>query len=97
MPLYQYNCDCGKIIEVNHGMDEKRIYKCECGLQMYKDFNTQFLLKGTCWAKDGYENSVRIQRDVNYRNYYQEAKKAGTLPSHVLNDEKQRSKCLEII
>jgi hypothetical protein len=98
MPIYKYNCDCGESIEVTHGMEEKRVYKCDCGATMYKDYSCNgFMLKGGCWASDGYQPPVKIERDKNYRNYYREAKNAGKLPSHVLREEKQKDSNREII
>jgi len=53
---YDYDCpNCGKI-EVAHGMKEK-LERCpHCGSKNIKRIFSggNFVLKGNCWAKDGY-------------------------------------------
>ena len=53
---YDYDCpNCGKI-EVAHGMKEKLEQCPHCGSKDVKRIFSggNFVLKGNCWAKDGY-------------------------------------------
>lgn len=53
MPLYDYICDNGHIVEVMHGVNDSGPAKCErCGAQMRKLLSTPAIVfKGSGWAK----------------------------------------------
>jgi putative FmdB family regulatory protein len=53
MPLYDYICDNGHIVEVMHGVNDSGPGKCErCGAQMRKLLSTPAIVfKGSGWAK----------------------------------------------
>ena len=55
MPLFLFRCACGKEKEVLDKEPPKTV-ECECGKHMeYEPFaGSTFVLKGKCWAKDGY-------------------------------------------
>ncbi|HEY8135022.1 MAG TPA: FmdB family zinc ribbon protein [Candidatus Limnocylindrales bacterium] len=53
MPLYDYICDNGHIVEVMHGVNDSGPAKCErCGAEMRKLLSTPAIVfKGSGWAK----------------------------------------------
>jgi len=55
MPLYSLLCeDCDKVIERLCNVDEV-VRCCKCGKNMKRlPVQTNFILKGDVWAKDGY-------------------------------------------
>jgi putative FmdB family regulatory protein len=58
--VYDYQCDCGKTKEVDHGMNEKPEITCECGKIMRKAVSKpNFILAGEGWAKDGYCKRIK--------------------------------------
>ena len=57
MPIYEYECDkCGEKIEVVQYVNEPPLEKCKsCGGKLKKLIShSKFILKGSCWANDGY-------------------------------------------
>jgi putative FmdB family regulatory protein len=53
MPLYDYICENGHIVEVMHGVHDSGPAKCErCGAEMRKLLSTPAIVfKGSGWAK----------------------------------------------
>ena len=53
MPLYDYICENGHIVEVMHGVNASGPAKCErCGAEMRKLLSTPAIVfKGSGWAK----------------------------------------------
>jgi putative FmdB family regulatory protein len=53
MPLYDYVCEDGHIVEVMHGVNASGPAKCErCGAEMRKLLSTPAIVfKGSGWAK----------------------------------------------
>ena len=53
MPLYDYICENGHIVEVMHGVNASGPEKCErCGAEMRKLLSTPAIVfKGSGWAK----------------------------------------------
>lgn len=53
MPIYDYVCEDGHIVEVIHGVHESGPTKCErCGREMRKLLSTPAIVfKGSGWAK----------------------------------------------
>jgi putative FmdB family regulatory protein len=53
MPLYDYICENGHIVEVMHGVNDSGPAKCErCGAEMRKLLSTPAIVfKGSGWAK----------------------------------------------
>jgi putative FmdB family regulatory protein len=53
MPLYDYICENGHIVEVMHGVNDSGPQKCErCGAEMRKLLSTPAIVfKGSGWAK----------------------------------------------
>ena len=59
MPIYNYECKCGKQYESMQRMDTKTII-CTCGEQAKKVPSlSNFHLKGGGWAKEGYSNGSK--------------------------------------
>jgi len=60
MPTYLYRClQCGKEQEVEHPMTHNgqiRCHSCD-GIAERLISACDFILKGKCWAKDGYTSS----------------------------------------
>jgi predicted nucleic acid-binding Zn ribbon protein len=55
--LKDYICNkCCTIIELIENKEELKCSKCSSSdLQEIHTFSTTFILKGTCWARDGYK------------------------------------------
>jgi putative FmdB family regulatory protein len=53
MPLYDYICENGHIVEVMHGVNDSGPAKCDrCGAEMRKLLSTPAIVfKGSGWAK----------------------------------------------
>lgn len=56
MPIYIYRCEGGHLFEELQKISDKPIEKCpKCNKKAERQMGaTAFILKGTCWAKDGY-------------------------------------------
>lgn len=59
MPIYEFKCDgCGKTHELQLEVQDRDFQwgKCgKCGGTFQRVIgNCSFILKGSCWAKDGY-------------------------------------------
>jgi putative FmdB family regulatory protein len=56
MPIYIFSCSgCGKELEVIQKVDDAYPVCAECRVEMEKKIvNSSFVLKGSCWARDGY-------------------------------------------
>ena len=61
--IYEYKCSfCGKIHDVEHGMNEAPKIKCNyCGTTCEKKITggTGFILKGVGWYSTDYKNKTR--------------------------------------
>lgn len=58
MPLYEFKCTkCGASKELIKSVEKlEEIIECSCGYLMQRVISTSnFNLKGTGWAKDGYK------------------------------------------
>lgn len=70
--LFEYACPkCDEVIEQYHGMDDKPNIMCPiCRTEMYKKMGgTTFVLRGECWAKDGYEGHTKMRRGKEYEEH----------------------------
>jgi putative FmdB family regulatory protein len=60
MPLYEFQCDCGNRKELTTKIDEQAPACDVCGLRMKRLMSAPaFILKGNCWASDGYGRGAR--------------------------------------
>lgn len=64
MPIYEYKCKkCDKIIESIQRFNDKPLTKCDCGGRLSKLMSkNSFLLQGTGWYKDGYQNKIKANK-----------------------------------
>lgn len=71
MPIYEYECECGKIIEALQRFTEDELTICNCskkGKLRKIVSRSYFRLKGTCWSKDGYTKVQAVLRDKETGN-----------------------------
>lgn len=60
MPVYEFECDCGEIIEELVRMDTKSIICSKCSKTARKIMSQcSFELKGGGWYSDGYSSSKK--------------------------------------
>lgn len=64
MPIYVYGCGCGysrEVLTKSH-RDTPELDCPHCGSILFRDFMSEkpnFILRGGCWAKQGYDKSDR--------------------------------------
>lgn len=66
MPIYEYECECGKVFDAIQGINDEPLTVCECGKEgclKKKVSRSTFKLKGSGWAKDGYAKPSVVLRD----------------------------------
>jgi len=68
MPTFEYRCEpCQEhliIADVYDRVKESEPFKCpQCGQDMKKVFNTNFILKGSGWARDGYVTKGSLKEE----------------------------------
>lgn len=62
MPVYEFECSCGNIIEDIVRMDTKEVQCGKCGQKAKKIISTcSFELKGGGWYADGYASKNNKQ------------------------------------
>jgi len=60
MPLYEFKCECGKVIEklVKMGTEQTQ---CECGKTAHSQISSgSFILKGTGWYATDYAKKTGV-------------------------------------
>lgn len=64
MPVYEFQCECGEEKEEIVPMGTVTIKCNNCGKLMKKVISkSTFILKGSCWAFDGYNKKNLISKD----------------------------------
>jgi len=65
MPTYEYYCkECELTKELNRRVRDRDLrVTCNCGAVSERQIGlSNFHLKGSCWAKDGYRNKTKNER-----------------------------------
>ena len=65
MPVYEFECECGNVLESLVPMHTKTIICENCGKDMKKIISrSSFILKGSGWAFDNYGSKV-VKKPTN--------------------------------